>query len=177
MLGGARWGAEGRGGRRGRLRRTGGGGVGREGKGGGTQLDSLRAVVGSGGVHLAETDDLTVRDVASDGTVDIRAGQAGSVLAIESLVAAGQRGVLGSGGTIVDGDSSGSDDEDIVAGSLELLAAAGVGTTASRIETNIDELRSNTGTGGLCRLITTDRADEQRGVDRRGRRLRIKKKQ
>jgi hypothetical protein len=134
-----------------------------------TQIDTLQATVGADGLYLAETDGLTVRTVTSDGTVEIRAAGAGAVLAVEFVQATGQRVLLDSAGTIIDGDPGASDAVDIVAGSLELVASAGVGTAASRIETDIDELRAKTGTGGLAlqevdkvRVVSTEGAG---GVD------------
>ena len=128
-------------------------------------IATLDAVVGAGGLYLTDATDLFLRSVTSGGAVDVSTPSAGAVLSVGLLAADGQAVKLSSGGAIVDGDLPGAgDDQDIIAGRLELVAAAGVGGPAARLETNVDELQASTGSGGLA----LDEADDVRIVGTTG---------
>jgi hypothetical protein len=119
-----------------------------------TSLDSLTAMVGTGGAHLVETDALLVSSLSSLGAVNITTTATGSDLSIASLSAAGQTVTLTAQGAVLDADASGSDNLDITAAVLD-ITASGMGTAGGRLETSLVSLTASVGTGG-AHLVETD---------------------
>ncbi len=108
-----------------------------------TQLSTLLATANGGDLHLIERDGLSVRVVGSPaGNVNL--GTLTGDLTIQTIEAQGLVTLTASTGAILAGPG-----EIIVATSLELAAAAGIGTESNPLFAQVARLEASSGAGGL----------------------------
>ncbi|WP_416546172.1 hypothetical protein ACHEXK_11130 [Limnohabitans sp. DCL3] len=112
-----------------------------------TSLDSLTATVGTGGAHVVESDALLVSSLSSTGAVNLTTTAAASDLSVASLSAGGQSVTLVSQGAVLNANSS-SSAVNITAAALT-VTAAGLGNVALPMNTSVNRLGGELGTGGM----------------------------
>jgi hypothetical protein len=112
-----------------------------------TQIATLTATLQGGDLYLVEADGLTVQEVsalAAGGDVAITS-LTGNML-VRHLAADGLISLHAATGAIL---KTGAEPVTITAADLELQAAAGVGTSAAPLLTDVDRLEAAGGTGGV----------------------------
>ncbi|MFM7070247.1 MAG: beta strand repeat-containing protein [Planctomycetota bacterium] len=114
-----------------------------------TDVTALSAKTISGGVFIREANSITVSASTTTGDIDVRTDTGNMTV---GLVSASSQVTLQSGGAILDGNAA---NNNVAGATLVLVAANGIGSGGDGLETLVDSVSANGGTGGGLLIANT----------------------